>query len=66
MKPGDLVKISGVAGYDDLLGFALILRVEDVGPDGPSMDSYASVVIDGKPRMVWLYQCEVVGERSDD
>jgi hypothetical protein len=65
VKPGDLVKISGIIGEDDPLGFAVILRVEDVGPDGPSMDSYATVVIDGKPRVVWLYQCEVIGERSD-
>lgn len=63
MKRGDLIKI---IGDDDPFRFAIVLEVRSVGPDGPSMDSYASVMVDDKVITVWLYQCEVVGERSDD
>jgi len=63
MRKGDLVRISG---RDDPYDFAIIIEIIDVGPDGPSMDSYATAIVDGKAIFVCLYQCEVIGERSED
>jgi hypothetical protein len=30
--------------------------------DGPSMDSYARVMVGGNTGYVWLYECEVIDE----
>lgn len=41
--------------------FALVLEVWNSDErDGPSMESYAKVMVDGNIGYVWLYECEEV------
>jgi hypothetical protein len=41
--------------------FALVLEVWNSDErDGPSMESYAKVMVDGNIGYVWLYECEEI------
>ena len=44
---------------------ALILEIGDVGKDGPSMDSYARVMVGGNLiGFVWLAECQALNEQG--
>jgi len=44
---------------------ALLLEVHIADKrDGPSMESYAKVLVNNTPGFVWLYECEVIHDNE--